>query len=309
MAVQYSPDGRQLAVGGFDGCVTVYDATSCAPQSDFQIARAVKTDAAKLPVTSLRYHPHLPQLFVTGSDGTIERRDLRTMDCVSRLKEEGNEIYCCDIRKDAGLFATAGLDGVVRVYDESTNTVVHGYAVTDVSVNLHPVRLYSVVFAPDDPNLLYSCGWTNSIHCFDLREKLTVNRKHDFFGHYMIGDALDIRGNTMVAASNRLQNRLHIIDLATRHSTEMLWPTSLNFAPVCAKFSKDSAGELIAIGGGGPSGLQDVGMIVDRKTNKVVVESTYEGCITSVATSTRDSGVAFGDATGSVHMLERVQRK
>jgi WD40 repeat protein len=306
MTVQFSPDDRQLAVGAFDGSVHIYDINSSLAVSDFSISRENKNDKAKLPCTSLRFHPLNPILLVCGSDGTVEKRDLRACEAPSwHIKEEGNEVYCCDYRRDGTAFATAGSDGTLRVYDDHTNQLMAEYSThSEHTVNCQAVRLYSVVFSPDDPNVLLTCGWANTIHYADLREK-HLNKKREIFGPYMIGDALDIRGSTILAGCNKLDTRVQLFDVATQHLTEVAWPTQNQFAPNCAKFSHDPSGEFIAVGGGGLNGLVDAGFVMERKSGKCVVDATMEGSVNVCAFGWKDQRVAFGDSVGTVQLYER----
>lgn len=307
MAVQFSPDDRQLAVGAFDGSVHIYDLNSCLSTGDFVMTRDAKADQKiKLPCTSLRFHPTSPTLLVCGSDGTLEKRDVRAVEApVWHHKETGNEVYCCDYRRDGSLFATAGSDGTVRVYDDSTNQLLTEYSThAEHTVNAQAVRLYSVCFSPDDPNIILSCGWSNTINYADLREK-GVNKKKEIFGPYLIGDALDIRGATVLAGCNKLDQRLMLFDIQTQHPTELLWPTHNEFSPLCAKFSRDVAGDFIACGGGGLNGLVDAAFVLERKSGKCVVDALFDGSVNVCAFGWKDAKVAFGDSSGTVQTFER----
>ena len=304
MTVQFSPDDRQVAAGSFDGSVVMYDMNSCLAVGDFTLSRGEK-DTAKLPCTSLRYHPTNPLLLVSGSDGTLEKRDVRSCEALWHIKEEGNEVYCVDYRKDGTAFATVGSDGTIRVYDDHTNQLINEYSThLEHTVNRQAVRLYSVVFSPDDPNVLLACGWASTVHYADLREK-SLNKKREVFGPYMIGDGLDMRGSTILAGCNKLENRIQLTDVASLQTTEVKWPTHNQFAPLCAKFSRDPAGDYIAVGGGGLNGLVDAAFVVDRKTGKCVVDSTMEGAVNTCAFGWKDSRVAFGDSVGTVQIFEK----
>ena len=307
MAVQFSPDDRQLAVGSFDGCVHIYDLNSSLSIADFTLTREAWADQnTKLPCTSVRFHPNHSTLLVCGSDGTLEKRDIRAPEAaVWHFKEVGNEVYCCDYRRDGTLFATAGADGTLRVYDDITNQILLEYATNvEHAVNTQAVRLYSVCFSPDDPNIILTCGWANMIHFADLREN-HINKQKEIYGPFMIGDALDIRGGTILAGCNKLDARLMLYDAQTQHPTELPWPTRNEFLPLCCKFSRDALGEFIACGGGGTNGLVDAGFVVDRKSGKCVVDVTMDGSVNACAFGWKDSKVAFGDAAGTVQIFER----
>lgn len=61
------------------------------------------------------------------------------------------------------MFATAGKDCMVRIYDEETKEVtqkLHGVAWHKPG---HNNRLFSVRWSQDDPNILLSGGWDQNV--------------------------------------------------------------------------------------------------------------------------------------------------
>lgn len=304
MAVAFSADDRFIATGHFDGAVVIYDAANGTAKLDFNISPSSRS----LPVTGLRFHPTQPVLIVVASDGTVEKRDIRTGESLVQFKEEGNEVYCVDYRRDGRYYATAGSDSVIRVYDDATNAVHVAYhTIPDHTANHPASRMYSVVFAPDDMNFLYAGGWGNTVHVFDLRVR--THEKKNLFGPYLTGDALDVRNGVVLAASNRLEKRVEMIDSETDVVNDLGWPSVHNFCPLCAKMSRDVGGEYVAVGGGGSNGLDHAAFVLERRSGKCVVDQTFEGSINAVAFSYGKDGatmrVAFGDGVGQTHVFER----
>lgn len=304
MAVAFSADDRFVATGHFDGMVTVYDASSGSAKLDFNVSSAERA----LPVTGLRFHPTQPVLLISTSDGTLEKRDIRTGEVVAEWKEEGNEVYCVDYRRDGRYFATGGSDGAIRVYDDSTNHVHACYQTApEYATNSAANRMYSVVFAQDDINFLYAGGWGNTVHVYDLRVR--EGEKKNLFGPYLTGDALDVRNGLVLAASSRLDKRVELIDSETGTVNEIAWPSLHNFCPNCAKMSRDAGGEYIAVGGGGTNGLDHAAFVLERRTGKCVVDQVFEATVNAVAFSHSKEGaptrVVFGDCSGQAHIFER----
>jgi WD40 repeat protein len=307
MAVAFSADDRFVATGHFDGAVTVYDASSGSAKLDFNVSSSERA----LPVTGLRFHPTQPVLLVTTSDGSIEKRDIRTGEAVAQWREEGNEVYCVDYRRDGKYFATGGSDGAIRVYDDASNRVHACYqTVPEHTANHSANRMYSVVFAPDDLNYLYAGGWGNTVHVYDLR--VTDGEKKNLFGPYLTGDALDVRNGLVLVASNRLERRIELIDSETEATNEISWPSVHNFCPTSAKMSRDAGGEYIAIGGGGGNGLDNAAFVLERRSGKCVVDQVFEASINALAFSNSKEGaptrVVFGDGVGHAHIFERPVR-
>jgi len=308
MAVAFSPDDRYVATGHFDGTVVIFDAVTGSARLDFNISPPNRI----LPVTALRFHPAAPILVLTASDGTLEKRDIRSGEVLFHTKEENNEIYCLDYRRDGSYFATGGSDGSIRVYEDVSNRVVSLYrTITEHNAN-HPAgRMYAVVFSPDDLNLLFAGGWGNTVHVFDLRHK-DAERK-SLFGPYLTGDALDVRNGIIITASNRLEKRLEMIDSETGAFNDLGWPSQYNFCPTCAKQSHDSNGEFVAVGGGGMNGLDHAAFVLERRTGKCVVDQAFEGSVNACAFTFNAANsvnsnvvkVAFGDSAGQTHIFER----
>jgi WD40 repeat protein len=307
MAIAFSADDRFIATGHFDGAVTVYDAMSGSAKLDFNVS----TPERPLPVTGLRFHPTQPVLLISTSAGILEKRDIRTGELIVQWREEGNEVYCVDYRRDGRFFATAGSDGAIRVYDDASNHVTTTYStMPEYSTNHAANRMYSVLFAPDDLNALYAGGWGNTVHVFDLR--VTTGEKKNLFGAYLTGDALDVRNGLVLAASSRLDKRIELIDSETNAVNEIAWPSIHNFLPSAAKMSRDAGGEYIAVGGGGTNGLDHAAFVLERRTGKCVVDQTFDGSINAIAFSNSKDGlptrVVFGDGVGHAHLFERPAR-
>ncbi len=64
----------------------------------------------------------------------------------------------------------------------------------------HTNRVFSVKFDKDDPNMLCSGGWDNTIKIWDLREGGPVR---SIYGAYICGDALDIHDGYILSGSWR----------------------------------------------------------------------------------------------------------
>lgn len=56
------------------------------------------------------------------SDGTLQHWHVTSGKCLHSTVEADNQLFCVDFREDGELFATAGKDKVVRIYDEATKT-------------------------------------------------------------------------------------------------------------------------------------------------------------------------------------------
>ena len=97
--------------------------------------------------------------------------------------------------------ATAGRDAHVRIYDETTKSLVHTLKERGDFPG-HSNRIFSVKFNPFNPNILFSAGWDNTMQIYDIREKGPVG---SIFGPHVCGDAIDVRfdGYTVLTGSYR----------------------------------------------------------------------------------------------------------
>jgi WD40 repeat protein len=300
LAVRYSPDDQLLVAAHFDGSVIGYDTVSLSHK--FELNLTPKEDRERLPVTALAFRASAkPLLLACCSNGLVERYDRRTLEKVSSFTEADNEINACDYAPGGQHFATAGRDAAVRVYDDATCEVVHEFRTApEYATNVAALRLYSVRFNVQNPNLVAAGGWGNTVHIFDMRAGKEASQ---LFGPYMTGDCLDSYGGAILTASNRLENRVQMWDTETKEATEVPWPIATSFLPNCARLSPD--GDFAAVGGSGGQGLTDGAFVIERRTNKVVVDGGKWGAaVTACAFATRDAQVAFGDAQGHVTVYE-----
>ena len=165
--VRWSPDDALLAVGCGDGVVRVFHA------ADGRLAYNLERegDVVRLPTTCLRWRPVSETtrtknvLLAANADGTVCHWHVTSRKCMHTISEEGNQVYALDYSQDGALFATGGKDYSVRVYDEATKSVMHTLATGWIGAPSggHSNRIFSIKFSPDNPTLLYSGGWDNTI--------------------------------------------------------------------------------------------------------------------------------------------------
>jgi WD40 repeat protein len=73
-----------------------------------------------------------------------------------------SDLYALDFSKAGDFLAGGGKDYSVKIYDDSTKSLVmvlHAAGTTNVG---HSNRVFSVKFT-DDPNILLSGGWDNTV--------------------------------------------------------------------------------------------------------------------------------------------------
>lgn len=218
--VRFSPDDTLVAAGCGDSVVRVFHC------DDGRLAYNLERDASeamnRMPLTCLRWRPAAAAgtknvLLSANSDGTVQHWHVTSRKCLHTIKEEDengkpNQVYALDYRGDATAFATAGKDYAVRVYDEATKSVTAKLASGWVGAPSagHSNRVFTLKFVPDDPQLLLSGGWDNTVQIWDLR---TSQPAASLFGPHICGDAIDVSGNEVLTGSWRQEKQLEIWDL------------------------------------------------------------------------------------------------
>lgn len=77
--------------------------------------------AATLPPT---YSCSPPPNCCTDADGSAQHWHVTSGKRLHTINDPENPLFCVDYRSDGAMFATAGKDRAVRVYDEATKSIV-----------------------------------------------------------------------------------------------------------------------------------------------------------------------------------------
>jgi WD40 repeat protein len=84
--------------------------------------------------------------------------------CIHTLKEDNdNNVFALDFSIDGKLFAAAGSDTRVYIYDEQTKQRIHIMTQGAGHLPGHANRVFTLKFHPQDHNLLLSGGWDRTI--------------------------------------------------------------------------------------------------------------------------------------------------
>lgn len=308
-AIQYSPDNECILLGCSDGHLRVYDATNGRHMYTWNTAGKKEI---KLPVTSLKFRPFTQTrkniALVAGSGGIVQHWHITSGRFLHTITEENNQVYAVDYRDDGNFFATAGKDAAVRVYDDSTkNLVVTMKGGTGNLTNGHANRVFTLKFVKNDPNLLVSGGWDNTVQIWDKRKGTAIRR---IFGPHICGDSLDIdSNNTILTGSWRSDHQLQLWDFTTgKLMEEFKLPSDSITKQKCsiytACFNHDSS--FIACGGSGSNEVR----VVNRADGQIVGELTgLEKAIYSVTFSPDGEFVAAGGGDGNVYLLKKRSTK
>lgn len=264
-SLNFSSDGKLLAVGCGNGAIQVYSVPNDKKHRPLKHGSYIG-----LPVMCVRFHPFNSERLLTGgSDGVLTSWDLENWCKDQSIDEKGNEICALDYSHDAKIFATAGKDKKVRVYDSLTlQTLVNFAGLNSPEVEMresdfgHGKKVFALRFHPFDDNILLTGGWDKCLKVWDVRVDHVVRT---IWGPYLCGDALDIHENSILTGSWVPQDALQIWDFASGDLVDTIpYPSSSNEEYLyCARFCSE---EGVVAGG---SGTKDV-KVIRRDTKKVV---------------------------------------
>lgn len=216
-----------------------------------------------------------------------------------KSKEEGNQIYAIDYTPDGLKFATGGKDCHVRVYDEQKKTNV---VILKPSSDIpgHANRILAMKFAPEDPNLLVTGSWDETIKIWDIRAGEVAR---SIYGMKVYGDNLDIHGNVILTGHNRDKKPLQLWDLGAGKLIEnVAWDPQPNQGaatdhPItAAKFSKTNPNYIVAF-----SGISKQVRIFDRKDgNKLCYIGSTPGEVNTVDFFGSSNSFVYGGSCGAL---------
>jgi len=218
-ACRFDPTDKYLACGFGDGAIRIYNTQTakCAFTLCSYVDQYGQSD--DMPVTALRWRPQTANLKTANvlvsaqADGYLKHWHATSGRCLHQRRCEDNpdnQLYAIDYNAEGSLLATAGKDTYVRIYDEHTKSLV--LKMKDrATLCGHSNRVFCVKWDPQNPNVLASGGWDNTIQMYDIRKKGPVA---SIYGPHVCGEAIDFRsdGHTMLTGSYRQEHVLELWD-------------------------------------------------------------------------------------------------
>lgn len=221
---------------------------------------------------------------------------------MSQFTEQENQVLCLDVRLDGEKFVTGGKDQSVRVYDEVKQVLDTEFPPGMWSQIGHSNRIFCVKFHPDEPNVLVSGGWDNTVLIWDLREAKSVG---SIYGPAICGDTIDIYGQKILTGSYRNHNQLELWEFSTRKKVrDIFWANDHNPDNALiygCQFSKMDGKTVVA----GCSGLDEVRCFdADNDYRVFGVTGDFKHNIFSVDFANNSDMFAYCGTDGHVHTAE-----
>eukprot|EP01017_Pseudomicrothorax_dubius_P006409 TRINITY_DN1181_c0_g2_i6.p1 TRINITY_DN1181_c0_g2~~TRINITY_DN1181_c0_g2_i6.p1 ORF type:complete len:310 (+),score=31.24 TRINITY_DN1181_c0_g2_i6:356-1285(+) len=188
----------------------------------------------------------------------------------------------------------------VRVYDDNTKSLVVTFNAAAWYQTGHSNRVFSIKFVNDDPNILLTGGWDNTIRVWDIRESTSVRA---IYGPTISGDSLDYSQGTILTGSYRNKDQLQLWDFGTGKVIQNIdWGGNSEQVYIyAAQFSKFVPHYIIA----GCSGANQVRIFDRSQRNKAVycVEGFNKG-VYSVDFCNNSNNFSFGGGDASVYFMD-----
>lgn len=137
-----------------------------------------------------------------------------TRSVVAQSDEGSSKINNISIRPDGQLFATAGTDMAVRVYDDQQRTPLLRLTGGDGKDCCgHSNTVFGLAWKPEDCQVLLSAGWDATVQVWDLRVGHSVRSIAG--GSWVCGDGLDVQGSRVLTGSWRDRHPLQLWDFGS----------------------------------------------------------------------------------------------
>lgn len=123
------------------------------------------------------------------------------------MREPDNTINTIDFNRSGSLFATAGKDANIRIYDEETKSQSQILLKADWNRTGHDNRIFAAKFIEE--KILITGGWDSVIHVWDLRTGTSV--KH-MYGSNISGESLDFQDGKILAGCYAVKDQIQVWD-------------------------------------------------------------------------------------------------
>lgn len=241
MSVRWSQDDSILSFGCSDGTIKIY--------SDGGFLRSLNCQR-EMPVTSMRWKPAGGKtkniLLNTTCDGGVFQWHASSGKLMHHDTIEENQAYSCEYKPDATAYAIGCKDNVVRVFDDSSKSIITQLGSSRLYSLGHSSRVFSLKWV--DETMLISGGWDNKIICWDLRTPTVIR---EIYGPHICGDSIDVKNNLILTGSYNKSNQLQLWNLADGRNiySSSLKSGNKDCLVYTAQFGKIS--NTMAIGGSG----------------------------------------------------------
>ncbi|MEE6477241.1 hypothetical protein FKM82_011427 [Ascaphus truei] len=301
-SLHFNSTGTKLAVGFGNGSIQIVNVEE--GSLDVTIVSGHRTSQ---PITAVRYHPKSNNLLLAaGADGMIFIYDIKSELNVVSLTEQENEINALDFCQDGSVFATAGKDRHIRLYDSNTNKVLNILEAPDFLLDNdltltsgHSCRIFALKFHPSEYHIFLTGGWDDSIKIWDKR--MSKEARRVIIGPHVCGPGIDIEDNRVLTGSWVARKSLQLWDL---RSSQLLQDVPFPATAIQGEFlyaARFCSGNVVVAGGSGTCRAS----AVDLQTQEVIGEVSLANKPVQVVDVASDGRVvAVAGVGGNLHIAE-----
>ncbi|OHT12757.1 hypothetical protein TRFO_17302 [Tritrichomonas foetus] len=206
--IDYSPDGALVAVSNTPGEVSIvssYDGT---------VKRKLSQTRTQYPVTGCKFHPSEDNLILYACrDGFIFTFNILRGEVTSMTRHLGSNLLTMSLDSFGEAFAIACADGSIRLYDiENMQRTKALIKMTGRSISSQSVTIYSLMFHPEDSNIVLSAAGNDRVLIWDVRSGTS---ERCISGPHIRGNGLDMYDGQIMTASCREKKAIEIWDFGT----------------------------------------------------------------------------------------------
>ena len=259
--VDFSPDGRLLATGCFDGTARLWDIVTGREVRRFNVGKSF--------VLLLDFSSDGQYLVTPNMDGIVKVWNVATGQMLFTLEGHTDWVYCAAFSPDGKTIATSSRDKTVRLWDARNGT-------SRGIVGEYGDSVMCVAFSPDGRKLAYAGGSGDpSVDSLDTTVRildLKTGESRILTGHTNTVACVVFSPDAQCVATASWDGTSRLGDVRTDSKLQTFFagPHSSGFWSVA--FSPD--GRLCAIGGG-TSSIDAAVYVIDVNTGNVV--QVYEG--------------------------------
>lgn len=220
---------------------------------------------------------------------------------------EENETLVTALSPNHKLMASGGADKVLRVYTVTpddgmrlTQSIEQGIDEHGAPSIGHGSRIFAIKFLPDSFTFL-SAGWESSVLLYDTRAGNSPQRQ--FQGPRISGDGMDLSGNLLVTASDRLTDQLQFFDFGSGQKVGK--DVSFNSSLFSVRLSTRKGNAVAWVAGS----KENTVACVDIKTREVVtsIRNLDEAMFALDVNGDRPGLIYAGGGAGSVYRITVIE--
>ncbi len=299
---EFSPlDSNLVAVGCSEATLKLVKLDSNKVVSSIFCSKS----SIKYPITHLCFKPHSKNIVTIVNGNTVQHYHITSGQFINQIQEQ-EFIHTVSYNQTGEEFATGGVDTIIRVYDSQKQNLIRTcQGGNGITTSGHSNRIFAVKFFPNDPNLIISGGWDNTIQIYDMRQQQSIR---SIFGPHICGDALDVNktNNNILAGSWRPDHQLQVFDFSSGKCVEdIALPSDPNTGQKCNIYGckYNQIGNTIAMGGSGSNEMRVLLTQQQHITKTIGAINGLPDPLSGIAFDTSDR-LVVGTATHHLYIMK-----